>query len=97
MKHFKAYLDTKEKVKGVHILVGGFMNPVFCPLFNILDAQNNVIKYWSEGTEPWGPPTRMRSSTRLQWLPIRKLWAFRSVSSLEQLLYVAHDQLLKLL
>lgn len=53
MKHVKAYLETKEKVKGVHILVGGFMNPVFSPLFNILDAQNNVIKYWGEGTEPW--------------------------------------------
>lgn len=29
MKYVKAYLETKDKVKGVHILVGGFMKPVF--------------------------------------------------------------------
>ena len=53
MKHVKAYLETKENVKGVHILVGGFMEPVLGPMFNILDVQHNIINYWGDGNEPW--------------------------------------------
>lgn len=32
MIHVKAYLETKE-VQGVHILIGGFMDPIFNPIF----------------------------------------------------------------
>jgi hypothetical protein len=35
MKHVKAYLETKKTVKGVHILNGGFMEPIFSPFFQI--------------------------------------------------------------
>ncbi|PYH85822.1 NmrA-like family protein [Aspergillus uvarum CBS 121591] len=51
MIHVKAYLDTKQKVKGVHILIGGFIEPVLSPFFNILDPQTNTFRYWGEGDE----------------------------------------------
>ncbi|OMP84326.1 hypothetical protein BK809_0000333 [Diplodia seriata] len=51
MKHVKAYLETKKVVKGVHILVGAFMDTVFSPFFNLLDAQTATFQYWGEGTE----------------------------------------------
>ncbi|KAH1348243.1 hypothetical protein KXV22_002828 [Aspergillus fumigatus] len=47
----REYLATKQKVKGVHILVGGFMEPVLSPFFNILDPQTNTFRYWGEGDE----------------------------------------------
>lgn len=53
MKHVKAYLETKQVVKGVHILIGGFMDPIFSPLFQIWDQQTTTLRYWGEGTEPW--------------------------------------------
>lgn len=53
MKHVKAYLETKHNVKGVHILVGGFMDPVFSPFFNILDPKTATFRYWGEGDEVW--------------------------------------------
>lgn len=53
MKHVKAYLETKPAVKGVHILVGGFMDPVFSPPFQILDLANSTLRYWGDGTELW--------------------------------------------
>ncbi|KAH1383036.1 hypothetical protein KXV98_006908 [Aspergillus fumigatus] len=51
MIHVREYLATKQKVKGVHILVGGFMEPVLSPFFNILDPQTNTFRYWGEGDE----------------------------------------------
>lgn len=36
MIHVKSYVETK-KVKGVHILIGAFMEPIFSPFFNIYD------------------------------------------------------------
>lgn len=50
MKHVKAYLEAK-KVKGVHILIGGFMEPVFSPHFNFFDAKTTTIRFWGEGDE----------------------------------------------
>ncbi|KAL4962482.1 nmrA-like family protein [Aspergillus stella-maris] len=51
MIHVKAYLDEKKSVEGVHVLIGGFMEPIFSPFFNIVDVQTNTIRYWGEGTE----------------------------------------------
>ncbi|KAL0939661.1 NmrA-like family protein [Colletotrichum truncatum] len=53
MKHVKAYLDTQKSVKGVHILIGGFMDPIFSPFFQVFDPATNTFRYWGEGTEPW--------------------------------------------
>ncbi|CAG8020854.1 unnamed protein product [Penicillium olsonii] len=50
MIHVKAYLEDK-KVQGVHILIGGFMEPIFSPFFNIFDPQTNTFRYWGNGDE----------------------------------------------
>ncbi|RAK99441.1 NmrA-like family protein [Aspergillus ibericus CBS 121593] len=51
MIHVKAYLETKANVAGVHILIGGFMEPVLSPFFNILDPSTMTFRYWGEGDE----------------------------------------------
>lgn len=48
MIHVKAYLDEKKSVDGVHILIGGFMEPIFSPFFSIVDVQANIFRYWGE-------------------------------------------------
>lgn len=50
MIHVKGYLETK-KVQGVHILIGGFMEPNFIPFFNIFDPSSNASRYWGNGDE----------------------------------------------
>jgi hypothetical protein len=35
MIHVKAYLESKQNVAGVHILVCGFMEPIFSSFFGI--------------------------------------------------------------
>ncbi|RSL43547.1 hypothetical protein BHE90_017187 [Fusarium euwallaceae] len=53
MIHVKAYLETKKAVKGVHVLIGGFMDPIFSPLFQVWDPEAKTLRYWGEGDEPW--------------------------------------------
>ncbi|KAM0293825.1 hypothetical protein ACHAO9_001511 [Fusarium lateritium] len=53
MIHVKAYLETKKTTKGVHILVGGFMDPIMSPFFNIWGPQTQTLRYWGEGDEPF--------------------------------------------
>lgn len=50
MIHVKAYLEAK-KVQGVHILIGGFMEPIFSPFFNIYDPQSQTFRFWGSGDE----------------------------------------------
>ncbi|KAK1149586.1 hypothetical protein N8T08_005135 [Aspergillus melleus] len=50
MIHVKAYLETKT-VQGVHILIGGFMEPIFSPFFNIYDPQSQTFRFWGSGEE----------------------------------------------
>lgn len=49
----KEYLGTKKTIKGVHILVGAFMNPWFSPPFNVWDPATATFKYWGTGDEVW--------------------------------------------
>ncbi|PLB50922.1 NmrA-like family protein [Aspergillus steynii IBT 23096] len=51
MIHVRAHLASKEKVKGVHILIGGFMEPVLSPFFSILDASSHTFRFWGNGDE----------------------------------------------
>ncbi|KAF4126167.1 Protein of unknown function (DUF1295) [Geosmithia morbida] len=51
MKHVKAYLDTKQNVKGVHVLIGGFMETLTSPFFGLYDARGPTFRYWGDGTE----------------------------------------------
>lgn len=52
MKHIKAYLDSKAKVNGVHILVGLLME-AFLAYFNVWDSKANKLYYWGTGSEKW--------------------------------------------
>lgn len=45
MIHVKAYLETKQNVSGVHILVGEFMESAFSPFFTIFDPESNTFRY----------------------------------------------------
>ncbi|EXL70251.1 hypothetical protein FOPG_13909 [Fusarium oxysporum f. sp. conglutinans race 2 54008] len=53
MIHVKAYLQTKKTTKGVHILIGGFMDPILSPFFSVWDPQTQTLRYWGEGDEPF--------------------------------------------
>ncbi|KAI0830392.1 nmrA-like family protein [Hypoxylon sp. FL0890] len=53
MIHVKAYLDAQDKVKGVHILVGMFIEVFFGPTFSIYDPSSTTFKYWGTGDEIW--------------------------------------------
>ncbi|KAI2780439.1 nmrA-like family protein [Daldinia loculata] len=57
MIHVKAYLDAQDKVKGVHILVGMFMEVFFNPVFGTWDADSATLKYWGTGNEIWEATT----------------------------------------
>jgi len=52
MKHVKAYLDTKERVKGIHILVG-LMMETFLEYFQVWNPEENTLRYWGTGSEKW--------------------------------------------
>lgn len=54
MIHIKAYIETKQDVSGVYILIVGSMEPVFSPFFNIFDPESNTFQYWGEGDEAMG-------------------------------------------
>ncbi|KAI1451313.1 nmrA-like family protein [Annulohypoxylon moriforme] len=53
MIHVKAYLDAQDKVKGVHILVGMFVEGFFGSHFGIYDDATTTFKYWGTGDEIW--------------------------------------------
>lgn len=53
MIHVKAYLDQKTNVKGVHILVGSFMDPQFSPIFGQWDPSTQTLRHWGTGDEIW--------------------------------------------
>ncbi|KAF7515008.1 hypothetical protein G7054_g14817 [Neopestalotiopsis clavispora] len=53
MIHVKAHLDGKSNVRGVHVLIGGFMDPILSPFFRVWDPESKTLQYWGEGTEPW--------------------------------------------
>ncbi|KAI0176529.1 nmrA-like family protein [Hypoxylon sp. FL1284] len=63
MIHVKAYLDAQDKVKGVHVLVGGFMDIVLAPHFGLWDGDSTAFKYWGTGDEVW-ECTTYRDSAR---------------------------------
>jgi hypothetical protein len=52
MKHFKSYAGTKKVVKGVHILVGLFME-TFWDYFGVWDVGSKTLKYWGTGKGVW--------------------------------------------
>lgn len=57
MKHVKAYVEAQKNTKGVHVLIGGFMNTLFSPFFGLWDAKSTTIRYWGDGTEQFEAST----------------------------------------
>lgn len=53
MQHVKAHLEAQKNVKGVHILIGAFMEVIFGPFFQAFDPASKTFKYWGDGTEAW--------------------------------------------
>lgn len=51
MKEIMAYLETQEKVKGVHILVGVLPEIILSPVYGCLNAETKTWQYWGEGDE----------------------------------------------
>lgn len=49
----KTYLDQKQTIKGLHVLVGGFTDVVFAAFFNIWDQEHKTFRYWGTGDEVW--------------------------------------------
>lgn len=52
MKIVKAYLETKPSLKGVHILVGIFME-LYWEYWAPWDPVANTLSYWGKGDERW--------------------------------------------
>ncbi|KAI1387925.1 nmrA-like family protein [Hypoxylon trugodes] len=57
MIRVKAYLDAQDKVKGVHVLVGMFMDMAFSQAFQVYDPASSTLKYWGTGDEIWEATT----------------------------------------
>ena len=52
-QRIKEYLDKQSRIKGLHILVGGFTDVLMAPFFQIWDKQTLTLRYWGTGDEPW--------------------------------------------
>ncbi|OAG24930.1 NmrA family protein-like protein [Alternaria alternata] len=52
MKHIAAYVEEKEGVTGIHILVGLFME-TFLDYFGVVDKEGKKMSYWGSGDEKW--------------------------------------------
>ncbi|EEU39711.1 uncharacterized protein NECHADRAFT_43674 [Fusarium vanettenii 77-13-4] len=47
----KDHLDTKEHIKGVHVMVGAFMDTFFTAYFDSWDPEKKVFTFWGTGDE----------------------------------------------
>lgn len=52
MKHVKAYLETKKRVKGVHVLIGLLLD-MNLDWLELWDAKTKTLRYWGTGHEKW--------------------------------------------
>ena len=57
IKHVKAHLDTKKNVKGVHVLIGAFMETFWSEYFGIFYAKSPKFTYYGTGDEIWESTT----------------------------------------
>lgn len=61
-QRIKGYLDTKNSIKGVHMLIGGFTEVIFAAFFRIWDSQTSTLRYWGTGDEVWECTTYQNSA-----------------------------------
>lgn len=57
MKIIHSYLLETKHVKGVHVLIGAFMETFWSSYFQVWHADSNSLKYWGTGEEPWESTT----------------------------------------
>ncbi|KAL4732824.1 hypothetical protein BDV11DRAFT_176309 [Aspergillus similis] len=57
MKHVKAHLDTKKDIKGVHVLIGAFMETFWSRYFGIWHPEEYKLSYYGNGDEIWESTT----------------------------------------
>ncbi|KAE8141843.1 nmrA-like family protein [Aspergillus pseudotamarii] len=57
MKHIKAYVETKNNIKGVHVLIGVFMETFWSRYFGVWDADEFKLFYYGNGDEVWESTT----------------------------------------
>lgn len=57
MKIIHSYIEEKEHVKGVHILIGAFMETFWSGYFQVWDAEERSMTYWGTGEETWESTT----------------------------------------
>lgn len=53
VKIVKEYIAQKKTVKGVHVLIGAFIDTLFSPSFGIWDGKSETLTYWGSGEEAW--------------------------------------------
>ncbi|KAL5366595.1 hypothetical protein BJX96DRAFT_161209 [Aspergillus floccosus] len=57
MKHVKAHLDSKEHVKGVHVLIGAFMETFWSGYFGVWHPEECKLSFYRNGDEIWESTT----------------------------------------
>lgn len=53
MKDVKAYIETKQNVKGVHVLIGVLMETWWSRVFGVWNADGPKMRFWGDGNEEW--------------------------------------------
>ncbi|KAK6219013.1 hypothetical protein LQW54_002515 [Pestalotiopsis sp. IQ-011] len=51
MKHVKDHLETKKNVRGVHVLIGAFMETFWSQYFGVFDAKECKLSFYGSGDE----------------------------------------------
>ncbi|PWY95939.1 nmrA-like family protein [Aspergillus sclerotioniger CBS 115572] len=57
MKAVKAHLETKQTVRGVHVLIGAFMETFWSGYFGIWHPDDFKLSYYGNGDEVWESTT----------------------------------------
>jgi hypothetical protein len=57
MKIIHSYVQEKDHVKGVHVLIGAFMETFWSAYFQVWDPEDKSLVYWGTGEEQWESTT----------------------------------------
>ncbi|KAL2810609.1 hypothetical protein BJX63DRAFT_444558 [Aspergillus granulosus] len=57
MKHVKAHLDSKKHVKGVHVLIGAFMETFWSGYFGVWHPEECKLSFCGNGDDIWESTT----------------------------------------
>lgn len=57
MKIIHSYVHGKQHVKGVHVLIGAFMETFWSNYFQIWNTNDKALVYWGTGDETWESTT----------------------------------------